>query len=127
MGTKLLKIDNIAIFVQDLDKASKFYEDVLGLNRVWTDSERGMRGVVFPGSDSEVVIHNDSTLPSPDFSFLVESVENSCDEFRTQGYEVLFGPVEVRCGKLATLSDPDGNKIPIIDLTKFGGKARHDS
>ena len=123
----MLKIDNIAFFVKDLEKAAIFYEDVLGLKRVWTDSERGMIGFVFPQSDSEIVIHNDSTLPNPDFSFLVENVENFCGEFRKQGYQVLFGPVEVRCGKFATLSDPDGNKIPIIDLTKFGGKVRYDS
>ena len=123
---RLLKIDSIMFFVRDLDASAKFYEGVLGLKRVWTDKKREMIGFIFPQSESEIVIHNDSTIPNPEFSFLVENVEEFCNEFRKQGYTILHEPTEIRCGKFAVLTDLDDNKLPIIDLTKFGGKPRYD-
>jgi catechol 2,3-dioxygenase-like lactoylglutathione lyase family enzyme len=68
--SQLLKIDNIMFFVKDLEKAAQFYEQALGMTRRWTDEERGMIGLTFAESDSEIVIHTDSTIPNPDFSFL---------------------------------------------------------
>ena len=122
----LLKIDSIMFYVSDLQKAAKFYEDVLGLKRVWTDREEGMIGFVFKDSDSEIVIHNDSTMTNPCFSFLVRNVEEFCDEYEKKGHRLVQKPFDVRCGKFAVLADPDGNELPIIDLTKFGNKPRYD-
>ena len=123
---RLLTIDSVMFFVSDLDASVTFYEEVLGLKRVWTDEKRGMIGFVFPHSESEIVIHNDPTIPNPAFSFLVENVEGFCKEFGKQGYRILHEPVEIRCGKFAVLADLDANKIPIVDLTKFGGKPKYD-
>ena len=80
----------------------------------------------FKGSDSEIVIHSDPDLPNPSFSFLVKNAEKFCDEFQKKGYRVVKKPFEVRCGKYAVLADPDGNELPIIDLTKFGEKPRYE-
>ena len=122
----LLKIDNIMFYVSNLEEAAKFYENVLGLKRVWTDKERRMLGFVFPESDSEIVIHNDSSIPNPSFSFLVKDVQKFCDEYQKKGYTVVREPFDVRCGRFAVLSDPDGNDLPIVDLTKFGNKPMYD-
>jgi len=122
----LLKIDSVMFFVADLEKTAEFYMNVLGLRRVWIDKNRGMIGFVFPEGDSEIVIHNNSSLPNPSFSFLVKNVQTFCDEYREKGYTVVREPFEVRCGKFAVIADPDGNELPIIDLTKFGGKPRYD-
>jgi len=120
----LLKIDNIMFFASNLDKTAQFYSDVLGLKRAWTDENRGMIGFVFRKSNSEIVIHNDKSLPNPSFNFLVKNVEAFCEKFRAKGGKVVMEPFEVRCGKYAVVADPDGNELPIIDLTKFGGKPR---
>lgn len=122
----LLKIDCIMYFVKDLEKSATFYEE-LGLQRRWTDTTRGMIGFTFPESDSEIVIHTDNSIPNYDFSFLVENVEGFCKEFTEKGYSVTFGPIAVRSGKYAILQDKDGNNIPIIDLTNFGGKPQYDT
>ena len=121
----LLKIDNVMFCVSNLEKAAQFYEDVLGLERVWTDKEQGMIGFVFQGSDSEIVIHNDSSIPNPSFSFSVKDVQKFCDEYRKKGYAVVREPFDVRCGKFAVLADPEGNELPIVDLTKFNNKPRY--
>jgi catechol 2,3-dioxygenase-like lactoylglutathione lyase family enzyme len=123
---KLLKIDNVMYRVKNLEQSASFYKNVLGLKKVWEDEERKMVAFVLEQSDTEIVIHSDPDLPDFDFSFLVENVENFCKEFQAQGRKVLFQPVDARCGKYAILADSDGNKIPIIDLTKFGGKQKYD-
>jgi len=122
----LLKIDSVMFYVSDLERAAEFYENILGLKRAWTDREQGMIGFVFKKSDSEIVIHNDPTLPNPSFSFLVESVEEFCSRHQKKGHKIVTEPFEVRCGKYAVIADPDGNELPIIDLTKFGNKPRYD-
>ncbi|MDD4990182.1 MAG: VOC family protein [Candidatus Pacebacteria bacterium] len=123
---KLLKIDNIMFYVKDLEKAAKFYEENFGLIRAWSDDENKMIGFVFEQSDSEIVIHSNPEIPNPDFSFLVENVEDFCKTYEASGGRVVENPLDVRCGKFAILSDQDGNKIPVIDLTKFGGKAKYN-
>ncbi len=67
--------------VKDLEKSSKFYKEVLGSERVWTDKKRGQIGFVFPESDSEIVIHTDFSIPNPDFSFLVDNVIEFCKDY----------------------------------------------
>lgn len=121
-----LKIDSIMFYVSSLEKSAEFYSCVLGLRQVWADEEQGMIGFSFKRSDSEIVIHSDPDLPNPSFSFLVRNAEKFCDEFQKKGYRVVKEPFEVRCGKYAVLADPDGNELPIIDLTKFGEKPRYE-
>lgn len=123
----LRKIDNIMFRVSDIRKAAEFYEHSLGLTRAWTDTERQMIGFTFPESDAEIVIHSDPSIPNPDFSFLVDDVECMCDGLRGEGTRIGKEPIDVRCGKFAIICDVDGNNIPIIDLTKFGGKPRYDA
>jgi len=113
----LLKIDSIMYYVSDLQRSTIFYEDVLCLRRVWVDDERKMVGLVFPESDSEIVIHNDANMPSPSYSFPVADVEGFCLDYKKGGYKAVQEPIAVRCSKYAVLEDPDGNKLPIIDLT----------
>ena len=123
---KILKIDSIMFYVKDLNKSAKFYEGIFGLVKAWEDKNYKMIGFKFQDSDSEIVIHNDKSIPNPDINFLVENVERFCKEFERLGYKVVKGPVEVRPGKFATVQDIDGNLINIIDLTRFGNKPKYD-
>lgn len=122
----LRKIDSIMFRVNDLDASAKFYSEVLGLKQVWRDDKYKMVGFVFPQSDSEIVIHTLPDIPNPDFSFLVDNIEEFVKEFKAKGYKVCKEPFEVRTGKFAVLADPDENIINIIDLTKFGNVPQYD-
>ena len=112
--------------VSDLKRSEAFYTDVLGLKKAWEDRDRGMIGFTFEQSDSEIVIHTDPNIQKGEHSYLVEDVSRFCEEVKEQGHGVLLEPIEVRSGKYALVGDPDGNEIPIIDLSKFGGKPRYD-
>ena len=122
----LRKIDSVTMRVTDLEASARFYEEAMGLRRAWTDAENQMGGFLFPGNDSELVIHTTPELDSPPYSFSVDDVVEFCKKYREQGYAVLTEPFEVRCGMYAVLADPDGNRINIIDLKKFGEKPRYD-
>lgn len=124
---KLLKIDNIMYRVSDLKKAEEFYINVFGLKKAWEDQDAKMVGFIFEQSDSEIVLHADPQLPKFDYSYLVGNVASFCEEVKKHGYKVLLEPIEVRPGQYALIADPDGNEIPIIDLTKFGGRPRYDA
>ena len=121
----LKKIDAVLHRVGDIDEAIRFYVDVLGLRLGWR--EDSMAGLLFPGNDSELVLHTDDSLPNPNISFQVENVEEFVDEYREKGYKVLVEPFDIRCGRCAVLSDPYGNGIEVMDLTKFGGVPRFDA
>jgi catechol 2,3-dioxygenase-like lactoylglutathione lyase family enzyme len=123
---KLLKIDNVMYRVSNLKKSEDFYTKILGLKKAWEDSVAKMIGFTFEHSDSEIVIHMNPNIPKGDFSYLVNDVVAFCNEVKNQGYNVLLEPIDVRPGKYAVLVDPDGNEIPIIDLTGFGGKPKND-
>jgi predicted enzyme related to lactoylglutathione lyase len=121
----LKKIDAVLHRVADLDEAIRFYVDVLGLRLGWRDES--MAGMIFPGNDSELVLHTDEKLPNPNVSFQVESVDEFVEEYKRKGYKVLVEPFDIRCGKCAVLSDPYGNGIEVMDLSKFGGVPRFDA
>ena len=126
MTNTLLKIDSILYRVSDLKRAESFYREVLGLKKAWEDIDAKMIGFIFEKSDSEIVIHNNPDIPKFDYSYLVDDVEKFCEVYENMGFKLLAEPFEVRTGKYAILTDYDGNKIPIIDLTKFGGRPRYD-
>jgi lactoylglutathione lyase len=123
--TGIKKIDAVIHRVADLDEAIKFYVEVLGLKLGWKDES--MAGVLFPGNDSELVLHTDENLPNPNVSFQVENVEAFVEEYKGKGYKVLVEPFDIRCGRCAVLSDPYGNGIEVMDLTKFDGVPRFDA
>ena len=123
---KFLKVDNIMFYVKDLVKAENYYSKVLGLNKVWEDKDRKMIGLQLAESDTEIVIHQDESLPKFDYSFLVENVVEFCRSYQEQGHKVKQAPMKVRSGMYAIIEDEDGNNLPIIDLTGFGNKPRFD-
>ena len=122
----MLRIDSVMLYVEDLEAAASFYEEVLGLGRGWRDEGHKMVGFLLSEGDAELVLHSDREIPSPTFSIQVEDVEVYCDEYRRKGHRVLMEPIEVRCGRYAVIADLEGNPLPIIDLTKFRGEPRYD-
>ena len=122
----LRKVDSIMYKVKDLAISEAFYTDVMGMTKVWEDADQGMMGFLLKDSDSEIVLHTRDDLPPFSYNYLVDNVKQFCDEHRRKDYKIAFGPIKVRSGSYAVLVDPDGNRIPIIDLTEFGGVPRYD-
>ena len=116
----LNKIDAVLLRVSDLESTAEFYVKVMGLKQGWTDKENQMIGLLFPGNDTELVLHCDESLPDPNVSDQVEDVLKFVEGYRLRGYKILVEPFDIRCGKCAILEDPEGHSIEIMDITKFG-------
>ena len=125
-ATVLRKVDSMMYKVKDMAISEAFYTEVMGLTKVWEDTELGMMGFLLRDSDSEIVLHTRDDLPPFSYNYLVDHVQQFCDEHRRKDYKIAFGPIKVRSGSYAVLVDPDGNRIPIIDLTEFGGVPRYE-
>jgi lactoylglutathione lyase len=124
MGLK--KIDAVLLRVKDLENTAEFYVEVMGLRRDWTDKENQMIGLLFPGNDTELVLHCNESLPDPNISYQVDDVLSFVEEYKHRGYKVLVEPFDIRCGKCAILQDPEGHSVEVMDITKFG-EPRYDA
>jgi predicted enzyme related to lactoylglutathione lyase len=124
MGLK--KIDAVLLRVKDLEKTAEFYVEVMGLRLGWTDKENQMIGLLFPGNDTELVLHCNESLPDPNISYQVDDVLSFVETYILRGCKVLVESFDIRCGKCAILQDPEGHSVEVMDITKFG-EPRYDA
>ena len=95
----------------------------MGMKKKWIDEKRGMIAFSFAeGGTEEIIIHKDPKIKTL-FNFVVNNVEKFCEYYKKIGCKILVEPKTIRCGKIAVLSDPDGNEIPIVDWTTYDEEA----
>jgi lactoylglutathione lyase len=113
----LRKIDCIMIRVRDVQAAATYYAKVFGLRPQWSGD--GSVGLVFPETDSEIVLHSDPNIPSSvEVHYLVDDVVAAVAHYAAEGCDVLVAPFDITVGKCAVIRDPFGTRICILDLTK---------
>jgi catechol 2,3-dioxygenase-like lactoylglutathione lyase family enzyme len=113
----LKKIDCVMIRVDDPKAAKEFYTDVLGLKPIWGGDNSV--GLGFPETDVELVLHNDSNIPSDvEVYFLVDNVESAVSELENNCCTILVEPFDISIGKCAVIRDPFGTRLSILDMTK---------
>ena len=115
----LKKIDCVLIRVNDVADAVNFYSDVFGLKPIWEDQQSQQAGLLFPESDTEIVLHCDPNIPGQvEVHYLVDDVVAAIERYTEQGCKVLAEPFEVRMGKCAVIQDPFGTRLCILDMSK---------
>ncbi len=112
----LRKIDCVMVRVDDLDVASRFYGQLLGLRPLWRDEVS--IGMGLPETDAEVVLHTMELPREWGVHYLVDSVVASVSSWREAGCVVREQPFEIAVGRCAVLEDPFGNPLCILDLSK---------
>jgi catechol 2,3-dioxygenase-like lactoylglutathione lyase family enzyme len=101
--------------VRDLAEAVVFYRDRLGHDLIWrTPSAVGLR---LPETDAELVLHTDTTRP-PAAELLVAAVDEAVARFEAAGGALVSGPFEIQIGLCAVVSDPWGNHLVLLDISK---------
>ncbi len=115
------------IAVTDIDRAKKFYEDVLGLKAIDERSD-GVRyaagqGTYFLVYPSQFAGTNQATT----MSFVVDDVEKAVAEMRDRGVvfeeydfpglKTVNGIAEIQGEKGAWFKDPDGNILAVAEQT----------
>lgn len=113
----LRKIDCVMIRVDDVEAAAAYYAKVFGLRPQWSGDDS--IGLVFSESDAEIVLHNDSDIPSSvEVYYLVDDVVSAVAHYAEQGCCVLVAPFDITIGKCAVIKDPFGTRLCILDMIK---------
>lgn len=113
---KVLGVDYVYFPVSDLEKATAFYRDVLGLTPVFNMGD--MWGELQAGKTT-VALHVDEDAPlaaadaglRPSAAFACEDVEAMAERVREAGGNVAMGPFETPVCDMAIVSDLDGNPV----------------
>jgi len=107
-------VDCVQLPVPDLDAALAFYRDRLGHELVWrSDAAAAVR---LPDGDAELVLQLER--PEPEVDFLVASVEQAVVDVVAAGGTVVAPVSDIPVGRVARVSDPFGNVLTLVDLSK---------
>jgi catechol 2,3-dioxygenase-like lactoylglutathione lyase family enzyme len=111
---KTLAVHHVSINVDDVDRAVRFYTDVLGLSRRADRPELGVEGAWLDAGAQQVhLIHAE---PPPGrgqhFALLVDDLDLVVAELRSGGVRV-SDPSPVGGSRQAFLDDPAGNLIEL--------------
>lgn len=111
----LQKVDCVTIPVPDLDAGLRFYHDRLGHELLWRNDAIGQVGLALPGGDSELVLTIGQRYEP---GWLVSSADEAADVIASAGGQVLSAPVDIPVGRVAVVTDPFGNVLVLLDMSK---------
>ena len=126
---KIKKLLHTRYRVNDLEKTSAFYRDILGLEEVRrTKSARGSELVFFKAPQSEEMIElcyfpqSGPVEVQPDLTHLAFEVDDLQDfsrEIEQKGWKLSEGPTQTRNGgAIAFIDAPEGYEIELIQRPK---------
>lgn len=111
----LKRIDRIVIRVPGLPAAVAYYRDVLGMTLVQHDSRLATFKLGADGS--ELLLHTDPDLPSEATYYLVDDVRDLFARRADLKLHFISAPKQAARGYRATVRDPFGTVLLIIDRT----------
>lgn len=111
-------VDHIGMTVSDLDSAIEFYKDLFDfevVERVSNSNEAYIKV-----GDILIKLIEVKGYETPDNSkshicFYIdeEDFDDAIDELEDKNIPIVYGPENIRKGRLVVFSDPDGNKIEL--------------
>jgi catechol 2,3-dioxygenase-like lactoylglutathione lyase family enzyme len=123
----LRKVDRILLRVPGLQAAVKYYREVLGLKLL--REEASIASFQLADGDTELVLHTDEDLPDEAIYYLVDDVRDLYARREALSLKFAGPPAQVSRGYRATVKDPFGNVLLILDRTtqKTAGKHVEDA
>lgn len=109
------KVDAVTVPVPNLDDGLRFYRESLGHELRWRNDQVGQAGLALPGSDTEIVL---ATQQAYEPNWLVTSADQAARAFAAAGGRVVTEPFDIPVGRVAVVSDPFGNTLVLLDLSK---------
>lgn len=120
--TRIDGIGFVAVYVERFDECARFYEAVLGLERIVDMGENaryyrigsGPLGLYLEGGNRPVEV--DAAAVRPGFSFSVESASAMYEKLKAHGVDLLqAGPVEMGQEQYwFQFTDPSGNILEVL-------------
>ena len=130
-----MKIKLTSIYVDDLDKALRFYTDVLGFAKKADFSQGPFRWltVVSPaepdGTELQLALNDNPAAKAyqeaifqqgqPAVLFFTDDVKADYERIAARGAEITMPPTEVTGSTIAVLNDTCGNIIQLVQLARW--------
>ncbi len=111
----LKRIDRILRRVSSLPPAVRFYTTVLGMRVIQEDSR--IASLAFPDDRAELILHVDPDLPADAVYFLVDDVRALYRRRDELHLHFAAPPSPAARGYRATIHDPFGNVLLVLDRT----------
>jgi predicted enzyme related to lactoylglutathione lyase len=132
-----MKIKLTTLFVDDQEKALRFYTDVLRFVKKADFSQGPFRWLTVAspedpdGTELQLALNNNPPAKAyqeaifqqgqPAAMFFTEDVQADYEHMKAQGAEFVMPPTDVTASKIAKLNDTCGNLIQITQLMKWQG------
>jgi predicted enzyme related to lactoylglutathione lyase len=130
-----MKIKVTSVFVDDQEKALKFYTDVLGFVKKADFGNGPYRWLTvasaeeLDGTELQLALNNNPAAQAfqqalfqqnqPAAMFFTDDVQADYDRMKSLGAEFTMPPADVTASKIAMVKDTCGNLIQITELKKW--------
>jgi predicted enzyme related to lactoylglutathione lyase len=130
-----MKIKLTSVYVDDLDKALRFYTEVLGFVKKADFSQGPFRWLTVAsaedpeGTELQLALNDKSAAKvyqeamfqqnQPVIMFFTDDVQADYDRMKARGAEFTMPPTDVTASKIAMLKDTCGNLVQITQLKRW--------
>ena len=130
-----MKIKLTSLYVDDQEKALRFYTDVLGFTRKSDFSNGPYRWLTVAspeepeGTELQLALNNSPAAKSyqqalfqqnqPAVMFFTDDVQADYERMKARGAEFTMPPTDVTASKIAMLKDTCGNLIQVTELKRW--------
>jgi predicted enzyme related to lactoylglutathione lyase len=132
-----MKIKVATLYVDDQDKALRFYTDVLGFAKKTDFSQGPYRWLTIASSEDPdgtelQLARNDNPAAKtyqqaifqqnqPAFMFFTDDIKGDYEKIKARGAEFTMPPTDVTGSTIALLKDTCGNLIQLTQLARYSG------
>lgn len=130
-----MKIKLTSVFVDDQEKALRFYTEVLGFVKKTDFSKGPYRWLTVTsaeepdGTELQLALNDNPAAKAyqqalfeqgqPAVMFYSDDVQADCERLKARGAELVMPPTDVTGSKIASLNDTCGNRIQITQLVPW--------
>src|SRR6266446_7388743 len=130
-----MKIKVTSVYVEDQDKALRFYTEVLGFAKKTDFSQGSYRWLTVAspeqpeGAELQLALNDNSAAKAyqqamfqqdqPAAMFFTDDVQADYERMKARGAEFTMPPKDVTASKIAMLNDTCGNLIQLTQLARY--------
>jgi predicted enzyme related to lactoylglutathione lyase len=130
-----MKIKLTSVYVDDQEKALRFYTEVLGFAKKADFSNGPFRWLTVAsaedmnGTELQLALNNNPAARAyqqalfqqgqPAIMFFTDDIKGDCERIKTRGAEFAMPPTEVTGSTIAQVNDTCGNLVQITQLARW--------
>ena len=130
-----MKIKLTTVYVDDQEKALRFYTDILGFAKKADFSQGPFRWLTVAspeepeGTELQLALNNNPAAKAyqqalfqqgqPAVMFFTDDIQGDCERIKAHGAEFIMPPTQVTGSTIAKLNDTCGNLVQITQLMRW--------